>query len=804
MSPTRPRADRVPELLAPAGGPDALRAAVANGADAVYLGLDAFNARRSAENFTLDTLREGARFAHLRGVRVYLTANVVVLQDEMQRVVELVASAWDAGVDAVIVQDLGLLRVLAEVLPQVRVHASTQLDAHNAQSIAALAQLGVQRVTLARELSVAEIRDLAASAPVELESFVHGSLCYCHSGQCLMSSIIGGRSANRGQCAQPCRLPYDLLDPQERVAQAGGKHLLSPKDLAGVTLLPALVSSGVAALKIEGRMKGPEYVAAVVRVYRAALDRAAADPEGFRVKDAEWDVLSEAFSRGFTEAYLADIRDDRMMSLQRPNNRGVLVGRVAAAQEGSATLALDRALDAGDVIEFWTGSGRSTQPVGPMTVDGVVLSSAPAGARARIATSGKTRAGDRVFRVVNASLEAAARRTFAVTDVAPIPAVFDVRLRIGEPVRITVEAHGTSATASGPPAEPARSRPVSAEDVIEHVGRLGGSGYVAETWRVELDPGVGIAFSVLHALRRDALERLEEQRLAPWSRRAASSRPAVTLPSRPARAELTVPELVVAISNPRALRAVVGAGADRVLLSSSAEVEGEWPGGAVPLLPRIAHARQVPALLERAAGGRAVAGNLGVLAAAAAGGARVDADWGLNVANPWAAAAVRDLGAGFVWASPELSRPQLAALCEHSPLPVGMLVHGRLELMVAEHCVLQSSGPCSHDCARCARRARPHGLRDRKGYVFPVVTDADGRAHIYNSVPLDLSRALGDVVATGVDAVRLDLHLEEPAAAASLVAAYRRLLVEVARGRRAPDEPIERPSTGGHFFRGLT
>lgn len=230
------------ELLAPAGGPDSLRAAVRNGADAVYLGTRDLNARRGAENFGGDELRDACRYAHLRAAKVYLTANVLILEDEMSSALEMVARAWEAGVDAVIVQDLGLMACIRATLPEVRIHASTQVDVHNAASIRALERLGVSRITLARELSVPEITALTASAGVELESFVHGSLCFCHSGQCLMSSLAGGRSANRGQCAQPCRLPYELLDATGAAVDVPGRYLLSPRDLCGIGMLPALAA----------------------------------------------------------------------------------------------------------------------------------------------------------------------------------------------------------------------------------------------------------------------------------------------------------------------------------------------------------------------------------------------------------------------------------------------------------------------------------------------------------------------------------------------------------------------------------
>jgi putative protease len=797
-----------PELLAPAGGPDALRAAIANGADAVYLGLPDLNARRGAENFTMESLGEWTRWAHLRGARVYLTANVVVLPDELDGALQLVAGAWSAGVDAVIVQDLGFLRLLREVLPDVRIHCSTQIDAHNAAAVSALARMGASRVTLARELSVDEVAGLSRHAAVELESFVHGSLCFCHSGQCLMSSMIGGRSANRGLCAQPCRLPYELVADDGTVAETPGRYLLSPADLAGVTRLPDLVRSGVSALKIEGRMKSAEYVATVVRVYRATIDRVIAAPDDFQVTDGEWDLLSEAFSRGFSEAYLSDIRDDRMMSYGRPNNRGVAVGRVAEVHGRMATITFERAVEAGDTLEFWTGSGRFAQPAAGLSHEGRPAPAVPAGGRAQLALQGSVRQGDRVFRVANAALLEAARRTFTGHEEhRPVDADFSVRLLAGHPALVSVDCEGLSASVEGPQVEPARTRAVSAEEIVEHVGRLGGTPYRAEAWRIDLDPGVGISFSTLHRLRREVLDELDQQRLEPWAGRSLPQRPAVPALRGAGPSAAPVPEVVVAVSDPDVAVACERAGADRILFAVTSQVRPRSvPAGVEPLLPRVVHEREMPRLRKTAGDGAATCGNLGTLAALAPGrgsDAPVGADWGLNTVNAWTAAALADLGAAMVWASPELSGRQLAALVSGSPVPVGALVHGRVELMVAEHCVLQAAGPCDHACAQCARRRGRWHLRDRKGYQFPVSTDSAGRTHVYNSVPMDLTRALDEVVETGVAAIRLDLHVETPKEAARIVERYRQLLADVAAGKRMPTEPLSSPSTAGHFFRGV-
>ena len=363
------------ELLAPAGGAEALRAAVRGGADAVYVGLEAFNARRGAENFTLEALREAAAYAHLRGVRVYVALNTAVLPREAADALECARQAYRAGADAFIVQDIGIAAELSRTLPDARLDVSTQMNVHNAAGVRAAARLGARRVTLARELALPEIAALAREAAawdMEVEAFAHGALCVCYSGQCLMSSLIGGRSANRGMCAQACRLPYELRNRAlQKPLPAPGEHLLSPQDLCAVDLVPELLEAGVASLKVEGRMKSPEYVQAVTGVYRAVIDRVlAADarraegepwPASARAGAEERRVLEEAFSRGFTTAYLEGERGNGIMSYRRPNNRGVFVGRVAQARAGEARIACEADLAAGDVLEFWTGKGHVAQ-----------------------------------------------------------------------------------------------------------------------------------------------------------------------------------------------------------------------------------------------------------------------------------------------------------------------------------------------------------------------------------------------------------------------------------------------------------
>ena len=795
-----------PELLAPAGSPDALRAAVANGADAVYLGVEAFNARRGAANFAIETLAETCRFAHVRSVKVYLTANVVVLPDELAPALRLVDEAWAAGVDAVIVQDLGLLRAVRAQLPHVRVHASTQMNAHNTPTIETLASLGVSRVTLAREVAMEEIAGFVSAGVVEIESFVHGALCMCYSGQCLMSSLIGRRSANRGLCAQPCRLPYELLDEHRDVLATPGAHLLSPKDLAGVAQLPALVASGVSALKIEGRMKSPEYVALVTGVYRAALDRAIAEGEEFRLRDGEGAVLAESFSRGFSEAYLVGERGNDMMSYRRPNNRGVPVGRVASAERGTVTVALDAALEAADTIEFWTSAGRFAQVVGKLTYAGSSHDAAPAGVRVELSVEEPVSAGDRVFRVRNAALSAAAERTFSEHDAgASINLDFDVKVVVGSPLVVAVtDAAGRRGSASGPPVERARTKAVTAQEVAEHVGRLGGTPYAIGSWSLELSSDAGIGFSALHRARRDALDAYEAVRLAQWSGRHPVGALPPALPSV-RRRKAAAPRLAVRVADEETASACLEAGADEAQVPAySLSASRPLGPGIVPVISRIAHDREVVSALRWATqGARVLVGNLGLVKAAADLGAVVAADWSLNALNAHSVAQLDELGASFVWLSPELSGRQVAQIGAEATVEVGLGVYGRQELMVTEHCILMAEGACDQHCGSCIRRLGARSLRDRKGYEFPVVTDVTGRSHLYNSVPLDLSAAVPEIVSAGISAVRLDLELEDAETAVRQTRRFCELLERTALGVVAAARERDPSTTSGHYFRGV-
>ena len=829
------------ELLAPAGSMEALRAAVQNGANAVYLGYDRFNARMGAQNFSADELQEAIVYCHVRGVKVHLTLNTLVLDREMPRAAELIRMAASCGVDAFIVQDIGLAAEISRTLPEASLHLSTQMNTHNLAGVRAAARLGAERITLAREVSLDEIALLCAAAAeegMEVEVFAHGALCVCYSGQCFMSSMIGGRSANRGMCAQACRLPYELQNKAlQKSLPSPGDHLLSPQDLCTVDRVDDLVAAGAASLKIEGRMKSPEYVFAVTSVYRKALDAALAK-ENAAITDADRDRLTDAFSRGFTTAYLDGKRGNDIMSYQRPNNRGLFLGRVDEVRDGAAYLKSAHALTEGDVLEFWTRKGNGTLTLGPVRTDKK--------GRYHLPLEGKTRtvkAGDRVFRVrsAEAAFEDDAREP-------RVPLVGTATLHIGEPLRMEFRPaseadiegaprtslavarrlqaafpDGVSGVAEGAPVEAARTRAVSFDDVAAHIDRLGNTPYQLVNLTIDMDDGVGIGFSVLHGVRAAALDVLTEALTAEGHGRTLPR----TIPREPLpAARPTGCRVAVTVTNPACARAAKRAGAHIIYVpalnyrrgeaviagqKNAAAEQAGYPKGCIPIMPVADHeavggAREAVVdadVWKYAAEGKPLlAESLGAMERASEEGALLDVGPHVPITNQLSLAVASEFDAQRVWLSPELTLRQIEEVAKDAPVELGVLLIGAQELMVTEHCMLMSQGPCDENCAVCPRRKSPHVLKDRKGYEFPVVTDAMGRSHLYNAVELDIASSMPELLAAGISSYMVDATLMNAEETAHAVGrAIRALHVAQNDGNAIAKMPN---TTSGHLYRGVS
>jgi len=541
------------ELLAPAGNSESLRAAVENGADAVYLGGKLFNARQQAGNFDMEELREGLRYAHTRGVNVYLTLNTLIHDDELPQALEYAGEACDAGIDGIIVQDMGLASALRRSLPGLPLHGSTQMTVYDTDGVRVLEEMGFSRVVLARELTLEQASRIAQNTRLEVEMFIHGALCVCYSGQCLMSSMIGGRSGNRGRCAQPCRLAYTLVEDNgiygtdrndssgprysreyNGMKSAGGSkglaginrpgYLLSPKDMNSLEYLAEIAASGIRSLKIEGRMKSPEYVATVVRIYRKYLDIGMElAGRGFRGKldidERDWHDLLQIFNRGgFSSGYLKGKTGAGMMSCEKPNNSGICIGSVAAydSRQQTIKIKLEDSLSSGDGIEIWTGSSDS--PGGTVSVirsGGRTVKKAEKGDLVEIGYfKGKITPGRKVYKTTDTELIKAARETFAGRDIRRVGIIGTAVLQPGRPLKLTVsDDDGHTAEAEGTVLpEAAINRPLTLDRLRDQLNKTGSTPFVFTELHIDLHDGLSIPVSEINDVRRKALNLLYNAR----------------------------------------------------------------------------------------------------------------------------------------------------------------------------------------------------------------------------------------------------------------------------------------------------
>ncbi len=728
-------ARRMPELLAPAGGPDALLAAVAAGADAVYLGLEAFSARVSAENFSYAELGAAVRLAHAHGVRVYVALNIQVRDDELAAAVGAARAAVSAGADALIVADWGLAARLRRELPAAELHLSTQANVQSPAGVRAARALGFARVTTSRELTVAEIAALAATG-VDVEVFCHGAICICYAGCCELSAHLRGRSANRGACVQPCRFDWELLqrapagrsarerglapggadagEKRARTPAAGmrageggerrggawepvgavaGAKLLCPRDFCSIGQLADLAVAGVAALKIEGRMKNPDYVYNVTRTYRRALDALAAQGAGPDAADGgrpapcgsrplPYDAdeliaqLGRSFNRGFTDAYLTGRPDGRLMSYERAINQGVRVGRMVERRGRTAVVRLERPVAAGDTLEIRFYPDESAKVHGPKRWPMVEAPrDAAAGEELRVSVKRRVDPPCEVFCVRSAQVLADTEAALA-------------------PLRAELSAYRVAAGESGSEGD---KRP----------------------------PAVPRAERVRGAAPRDAA--------APRGLAGSAGAPGAAAEGAYAL-----------VASPEEARAALGAGM-RVYACAwrMADDEAAWRplvGALTAVLDetvRPGDEDATRALIARAGG--VVCRNLAQVALARAAGAPFEVMAPLVARNAEAVRAFAEQGARVVWLASELGPDEAAGLaaalaadgqCGAVPA-MGVLALDDVEAMVCAHCLLQAAGPCDRACAACARRREAHALRGADGTLLRVVTDARGRSRLF-------------------------------------------------------------------------
>ncbi len=809
-----------PELLAPAGGPEPFYAALAAGADAIYCGMGSFNARRKADNFTDETFEAACRAAHLAGSRVYVTVNIVIKDEEMSEALSLVDRCWRLGADAFIIQDWGLFFEIRRLMPEVETHISTQANIHDARGAAWCKEAGADRVTLSRELSVDEIAAIHNAVDIELEVFSHGAICFCYSGICLLSSFTSrGRSANRGMCAQPCRLPYELIDETGRSwSKPGRERALCPRDTCTADMLPRLLDAGAHALKLEGRMKAPDYVHSIVSAYRAQLDDILAGREiSDETAQARYRQLKRCFNRDFTCEYQEGRSGDEMMSYERSNNRGQIVGEVLGSKPLGNTkglkpddkrrraawtrLHLSEPVGKGDLLElrhddefdqFLTAIAPEDAQAGDV-IECRTARPMPAGARVRLIRS------QAALDAAEAALKRPVARKRAV----------DVRVvaHLGQPftVELTcIDDPALSGRAEGFTVESAKTRAVSAEDLVEHVGRMGSSPFEAVNFDIQLDEGCGMGFSAVHKVRAAACEALERSILAPYAERVNH----LMVQSDPVcPADLNdLGEVCALVTSLNAAAAARKAGAARVYMTvDDLLAEGLSPAscsaeGVIPVLDEVSreadHERLDPWFTP---GAPAAVGTISELALGAEIGSVVELRSCIPVHNVPCMRELAARGAHAAWLSPELTLAEIERIApQRGEITLGLMVLGVPRVMTSEHCILQVAGACIHDCANCRLRARDFKLKNIDGRMLPVRTGLNGRSHLYDGVQLDATPQIPQLLRAGVTRFLVDGTLMNIDMLSRSVARTNRAL-EAARSGRTPDKRLPGTSSGCLF-----
>lgn len=813
----------LPELLAPAGSWDCAKAAIENGADAIYFGLDCFNARMRAENFTEAELPDLMAMLHRRGVKGYLTLNTLIFTQELAQAEAYLRSVIAAGVDAAIVQDVGLCRLIRHLSPDFPIHASTQMTITSAAGVAFAQALGCSLVVLARECSVNEIEKIRQqmgdrNIALPLEVFVHGALCVAYSGQCLTSEALGGRSANRGECAQACRMPYELVvdgEPMDLADEGGDRrYLLSPQDLAGLPLLPELVRSGVSCLKIEGRLKTPEYVASVTQVYRSALDRLQREatqpspslPSGQTSPSPDERYrLEMAFSRGLYSGWLGGIDNQALVHGHFAKKRGAYLGQVSRVQQGRVTLKLDSALSQmdraavkpGDGVVFEGSQGDSEEVGGRLyEVQWQVRQEAHQEEPTAVLSFSKTfdtsaiSVGDRVWKTSDPDLDRQIRQTYAgETPRTQQPLTLEVHGALDTPLTLIArdrQGHMTQVQ-SNLSLVSAHSRPLTPDVLHKQLGRLGNTPFTLGDLSVHLDGDLMLPMSELNRLRREAVGQIEAMRSRPL--RWTLLREATHADLLPAQASppQTNPTLIVLVRRLDQLQAALSAGIttlyceleDPRAYRQAVQQVRQFGGAEIWVAPpRITKPRE-NWILDQVRGCGAdgyLVRNYDHLAYFA--GSPCIGDFSLNIANPITAAHFKALGLQRLTASYDLNVHQLEALLHRTPSWFEVTLHQHMPLFHMEHCVFCAFLSEGKDYRDCGRPCETHAvtLRDRAGVEHVLQADAGCRNTLFNGRAQTGAEYVQRLLSVGLQYVRLEFLQESAGEVGQTIQQYQRLL----------------------------
>ena len=806
------------ELLAPAGTMENFMAALESGADAIYLGGKVFNARAHAANFGIDELREAVRLAHILDVSVYVTVNILIGDTELKDLEQYIKDLDSIGVDAIIVQDLAVAEIAKRVAPNIHLHGSTQMTAATLDAVRFYESLGFTRVVLARELSLKEIQHICKHCKAEIEVFVHGALCVCYSGQCLMSSFIGGRSGNRGACAQPCRLPYELLDSKgESVLPKHEAYLLSPKDLNYSEHMNELVAAGVTSFKVEGRMKKVSYVRQVIGTYREILDEAS-------IHENQRKALASGFNRGFSTAYLEDTVGRQMMTVVAPNHQGKPIGE-SYTKKGEVYLSLTEPIEQGSLVKILQSNGSVTyytvddewtcvsdtlykgRPAEGLAVGQLYLASTPKNTKSRGLQEFTRKYDMSVYLSVGSNGE---------TNYTELTAILDSGLSV------TVTNEYVPAIAN--------KVPTSLEKVTEQLGRLGNTLFRLSYVDIPDGPYMWPA-SVLNALRRDAVTALETalitHHVESWQALQVTGDVDYDFKAQHELSYDTCPMISARVDEIEGVKAAISGGAQKIIfggdrlsrtpyaLSIYDEVARLCAQSDVICTfatPRVvkddeveAYTHTLEAIVQAHPDSISIHVPQALLWLRELGytGA-IEADTGLNIFNTPTLHFWEQLHISCVNPSQELTLKQITELAKHSHVPIETMIHGYTEMMISEYCAIASfvgTGSKVNCPMPCVKES--YSLKDRKGEIFPIRTDPYCRMHIMNSHEMDMRAYVPMLLQKGISILRVDGRHMKPSYVKDIVSQY----VGIATGTmEAPPKKIDSQGesiTRGHYFRGI-
>ncbi len=794
-----PRPLHLPELLSPAGNWECARAAVANGADAIFFGLPKFNARMRADNFTAEDLPELMRFLHQHGVKGYCAFNVLIFTSELGDAEQQLRLLESAGVDAVIVQDLGLARMVKALTPGIRLHASTQMTITSPEGLELAKGLGIDQAVLSRELSLRELERFAANDTPELplEVFVHGALCVAYSGQCLTSESLGRRSANRGECAQACRMPYEMIVDGELRDLGDKRYLLSPQDLSAVQEIPRLIELGIRSFKIEGRLKTPDYVAAVTRVYRKAIDAALADQDLTQViTEEDRYELEMTFSRGLYSGWMHGVNHQELVGAMYGKKRGYYVGVVRSVNKDAVELEeMPSHLKNGDGVVFENLKNTNDEQGGRIYgIHGNWIEFQ----RDRLHFQ-SIKPGMRLFKTGDQALEQRLRQTFQGDIPLRRKAKLDLVItgEVGEPLVIFVTEKEIQVESSMV-LDAARQRPLNEEVLRAQLGRLGGTPYELGALDCQIVGEVMLPVSELNRMRRSLVDAMSQ-----------SVDASDAIQHRPAPAQASVTEMLAKVGL-GLLSAPAVTPTLHVLCRSADQIEAALAAGVTELYvdfedirlyadavkrvkdhgaariylatPRIQKSGEAGffKLISRAEPHGVLIRNLGAISFFKDEGIPVTGDFSLNVSNPLTAEFLKQTGLERLTISYDLNVDQVLNLLQGAPPEwFEITLHQHMPMFHMEHCAFAAFLSTGSDFTNCGRPCEKHKvtLRDRVGMEHPLKADVGCRNTLFNAVPQTGAQYFAGLMQTGLRYYRVELLEQNREEAARVIHTYQDLLI---------------------------